>query len=798
MKKKLRSLLCLTLVLVMVLGLAACGKQNGKDNKEDHPDMVYVADSLTLNTPNLSDGIRPAAYTSDGFYGLSYGKIGEREIPEGVVPEYEGQFDIYGYRLFFVGMDGSVKELKGYAPMEGKENPDGLTDFSSGANLNSLYVLDNGQLLAVENIYTNWFDGSPEELAHPTNDVWDRYRNINEYYLRTLDTDGTELSCVKLDFDTEDTWLDFYSACLDNDGNLLVIGDQVIYAFAPDGSVAYQVRCDQWPSGLFRMRDGAVAMLGWNDKGTALYPVDGQKKALGEPIQLPDGAYNLMAGDDNFDIYYVNGMYLYGYKFDSEEEVKVLNWLDVDINGESISGLRVNADGSIVGVLNRWSEDKAETEIVTLRQVPYDSVPHKEVLTLGVLYAYDIYDKVIDFNRHNDKVRIQIIDYSEFIDYENEDYDAGRTKLLTEIMSGDMPDIIMLSQLPYTQLAAKGLLEDLYPYIDKDPELKREDFFPNLLDALEVNGGLYQVVPYFNVQTLIGATSVVGDKPGWTYRDLQAALATMPQGCDPLDMYTTRGDLLRTLIWTDMAHFVDWTTGECYFDSKDFIELLEFTAQFPESIPDNMEWEDTGTRIAQGRQMLTTASLYSVDSMVWNDVQFGEQGCTYIGYPTNNGVGSFMTIDAGYGISVNCKNKDAAWEFLRSFLTAEEQSRMWGGIPARLDVYQKQLDDAMLAEYEKDENGNFKLDENGERIQIPRGSYMMEDGTEHYIYAMTQEQADKLWEAVTTCNKIVDYDTSIVDIVLEQAQAYYAGQKSAEEVARLIQNKVKIYINEQR
>ena len=63
---------------------------------------------------------------------------------------------------------------------------------------------------------------------------------------------------------------------------------------------------------------------------------------------------------------------------------------------------------------------------------------------------------------------------------------------------------------------------------------------------------------------------------------------------------------------------------------------------------------------------------------------------------------------------------------------------------------------------------------------------------------MTQEQADKLWEAVITCDKLMTYDTEIFDIVTAQAEAYYAGDKSAEEVARLVQSKMNLYINERR
>ena len=505
-----------------------------------------------------------------------------------------------------------------------------------------------------------------------------------------------------------------------------------------------------------------------------------------------------MPGDQNYDFYYIDGMYLHGYRVDTEEDVKILNWLDVDINGNNLGSIHFREDGTLMCLLSQYRNDRVENELVRIFQVPYESVPHKETLTLAVLYGYEIYDRVVDFNRHNDKTRIHVVDYSEFNDPENEDYDAGRTKRLTEIMSGQVPDLLCLSQLPYRQLAAKGMLEDLYPYLDSDKDLKREDFFPNVLKALEVNGKLCQVTIGINVATLIGAASVVGDKPGWTYADLQAALETMPEGCEPLDMYTTRGDLLRTLLCTDLDHFVDWANGKCSFESQDFLDMLEFTAKFPAEIPDDMEWESSNTRIAEGRQMLTTSYLYSVDSMLWNDVQFGEQGCTYIGYPTNNGVGSYMNINSGYAMSAKCADKEAGWSFLRSFLDEDTQRSSWDGIPLSVKVYKEKLEEAMTPQYETDINGDFVLDENGEKIQVSRGGYWMENGEMKNIYAMTQEQADKLWEAVTTCTKVWEEDNAIYDIVYEQAQAFYSGQKTAQDVAKLIQSKVTIYVNEQR
>ena len=104
----------------------------------------------------------------------------------------------------------------------------------------------------------------------------------------------------------------------------------------------------------------------------------------------------------------------------------------------------------------------------------------------------------------------------------------------------------------------------------------------------------------------------------------------------------------------------------------------------------------------------------------------------------------------------------------------------------------------MTPQYEEDADGNILLDEDGNKKQISRGGIGMADGSVHEFYAMTQEQADKLLEVIETTTRVVNTNDSLIQIVTEEAQAFFAGQKSAEEVARLTQSKVNIYVNEQR
>ena len=809
MKKNIRALLCLVLALTMALSLAACGKtgeatpesKDSKDSKDSEAtvtDYAYKAEFTPVESPEDSH-YNPCAFTADGIYATSYEKVGERELFEGETLEYEGQLDVYGPSLFFISNDGKVKKLEGFQPLPAPEDGENRTNYSSGSDLMVVGLNDSGELTAIEAVYQNWFDGSPEELYADQN--WDKWHYERSYYIRTLSADGSEISSAPIAFDLgDDSYVSFSSLCRDSKGNYLATYDTTLIAFAPDGSISYVIESEDSLNNVVRLKDGTACVTVWGNAGMELRTIDAENGVLGEKIPLPANAYDLLPGGGDYDLCYRNGSFLYGIRLESGETEKILNWINCDINGDYMNGMNIAEDGTITGVLSYYRGDANRTEFVTLSKVPADTLPHKETLSLAVMYLdYDMSDKIIDFNRRSDKVRIELRDYSEY--NTEEDYSAGLTKLTTEILSGKMPDLLSLNGLPYSQLAAKGLLEDLYPYLDADEELDREDLFPTVLKAMEANGGLYRLCPSFAVQSLIGAASVVGDKPGWNYEQFREALASMPEGCTPLDQYTTRDNVLNTLVSLDMNDFVDWNTGSCSFDSEEFVEVLTFANSFQAEFDwENYEWtedESTPTRIAQGKQMLMQAGIYSIDDVIYNDVYFGGDS-TYIGWPTNNGVGNMLYLgDHAYAMSASCSDKEAGWEFLRSLLAEDYQSNLYG-LPVVQKVFDAKLKEAMTVEYQKDAEGNYVLDENGEKIQVSRGGVGFGDGSTYEIYALSQEQADKLLEVINTTEKVMDQNDAIFSIVQEQAAAYFAGQKDPEEVARLVQSKAKLYVNEQR
>ena len=89
-----------------------------------------------------------------------------------------------------------------------------------------------------------------------------------------------------------------------------------------------------------------------------------------------------------------------------------------------------------------------------------------------------------------------------------------------------MPDILDMSNLSVQIYQSKGLLEDLYPYMENDPEIRTEDYFENVFEAISLDGKLPYLTDGAAISTMLAGEDIVVGNDGWTIQELEKVLDT--------------------------------------------------------------------------------------------------------------------------------------------------------------------------------------------------------------------------------------------------------------------------------
>ena len=793
----------LLLALTLTLGLAACGKD--KDNgTEQLTGKVYVPEFLDFNLD--VEYISGGCATGDAVY-LMGSKSQEREETDPATGEILYYYDEI-YSLYRIPLDGSDPvKLEAYQPTALPEGTEG------NVGVESITAADDGTIWLTEHVGVYTFD-LPENFDSEADDKWNYHTYEESIIRRQLDASGNEIGRVDISDLAGKLGVEYvYANLFDRAGNLYAVTETEIIMLDPQLNKIFSVACEDMMGSPTLLSNGRLGLLNYiydEEKETGAWTmktVDPEAQDWGEEYTLPENAYNAYPGGGEYLFYYQNGDSIYGYKAGAAEGEKIFSWIDSDINRSNMEFFSFLPDGRVVVVTREWQSDNSKVELAIMTATDRSQLPEKTTLTYATMYlGYDVRSQIIEFNKTSDKYRIEVRDYSEFATAE--DSSAGLTRLNTEIVAGNVPDMLETSSIPLRQYAAKGLLEDLWPFIEGDTDIGgRAGVMEHVLNAAEQDGKLYEIFTNFAIRTVAGPKNIVGDRMSWTLADLQEALAKMPEGCAIFGQTDTKTDMLSNVMAQNADSFVDWSTGQCRFDSEDFKALLAFCNSFPaeydwENSQD--EWEDPYTRIISGKQMLTSVYFSQLRwDFLENDGLFKSQGgAAFIGYPREDGgVGSGFTTNGGVAMSAACKDKEGAWSFMRTRLlsqsTDEESARYWSNFPVNKADFDKMVEEAMTVQYEQDENGQPLLDENGQPIEI-KETWWISDDLQLEQGAVTQEQYDRFMALYNATDSVYYFDEAIYDIVADMAGAYFAGDRSLDDTAAQIQSRVTLYVNENR
>lgn len=310
---------------------------------------------------------------------------------------------------------------------------------------------------------------------------------------------------------------------------------------------------------------------------------------------------------------------------------------------------------------------------------------------------------------------------------------------------------------------ASSLFEDLYPFLDTDPDLSRDDFLPHLLKSTEVNGQLHQLWNSVSIETYAARSDLINDSVSVTLSDCKR-LVIEKESIHSLiipwaiptqfALEDAQKAALNNIIMPSLAIFVDKQSAFCRFDNEEFAGLLSICTDLC-----------VDAEITRQNTLLNLTSVVSAYDAVQLSERLGAP-VVYIGFPNGNGGYHYYNLGGDYyrdmsmAIPKNSEQKDGAWAFIHAMLSEKEQiklqTRQQPALPVIYNVLRRYND------------LNVKY-----------------------------EDATKLYDLLERTMYARNFtDGELYNLIMEACMPYLNGEKSLEETIKLVQSRASIYVAE--
>lgn len=366
--------------------------------------------------------------------------------------------------------------------------------------------------------------------------------------------------------------------------------------------------------------------------------------------------------------------------------------------------------------------------------------PERVTLTLANLDEYGYISSYIDdFNRAHSDIRVELLP------------EMSQEALVALMASDNAPDIIGFGSNSPESMASKGWLLDMYTLMGDFP---REDF---LLEPFETDGALYAVSPEYYVYTLVGLEADFGRSYIHPISDFEG-----------IGFNYFAGDEFLTYsipLWIEHSR----QGADCDFGSPEFTELLEMAGSMNKAesfSPDTLSVSVLTNHMA----LINTEKERGLE--LWP-----------VGFPG----GSYISPIAAMGIHAATPEPEAAWEFIRWCIAERENFFFSLNMTAMEEMFYE-----LLHPYE---------DLDPEKVIINEdGSWEYEGKHYDTLFSwepsITQRQADMMLGLIRSLDTVIYYDAELADIIREDAGAFLAGQRSLEDTAALLGDRLGTYLAE--
>lgn len=368
-----------------------------------------------------------------------------------------------------------------------------------------------------------------------------------------------------------------------------------------------------------------------------------------------------------------------------------------------------------------------------------------------------------------------------------EDVDLLQSRVLAQISQGEGPELMLVRRPQLLALQKEGALAELSNVL---PVSDQEQIFPSVLANGKVGDKLYGITYGATFSTLL-VSDQVWQGETWTLRDVMGILEEREKEGNPVEQFSgmpySGGQASHTLYDLVLANIgqcslVDLQAGKCYFDTEEFCSILEFCKKSQEVMQGSagLTEEELAQRIRAGK-VLTYKVEGNLMSLSRAFALLGE-GFHEAGYPTDGETGSLLMFYEGcVAVNIHAGHREIVDDFLR-YLTDYNSQRQYSTSWMRRDV----LRDCVKEQVELYDH------------PAPAPVFRMGDQSVVVLEGKA-DGSSYLDEFMEMAGDSIPYRTEldiIRNIVQEEADACFAGDRNPEDTARIIQSRVQLYLDE--
>lgn len=541
-----------------------------------------------------------------------------------------------------------------------------------------------------------------------------------------------------------------------------------IKLYSPSFQELGAITNSNYSTSLCKTKNGTM-IASWNDGSSfQVASLDFTQKKLGKAIVLDKsyGSNTIWGGLENL-IYYEDGTDFYSCDVITGEQKKLFSCSTNNLVKDYIMDIYPFENEKLLVLYNDYT--LRETSLIIMTPVDPATLNSRTELTLASINPQqDLIAAITAFNRSNSDYRITLVDYGR----DTSDYTQALESLQKDMIRGNSPDLIDIrnDNFPLQNWVSQNLLTDLYPLMSDDSGMRKEDLLDNVRCALEINESLYVLPSSFTIHCMMAKSENVNDLSSLTPEVMYSLEQQIPQE-SRLFYFQTGEYLMSNMVYQNINTFVDYEKGACYFDTPMFRDILEYAKSQP------TDTDEDATNIADslrsGEVIFHDLQMMScTDYQYYKELFGGDVSCLGFGNNTTGGI-RLSFFGSALAITEKCPYKEAAWQFVESYQRISGSLSF--GFPCTKDSLTAYLTQA---------------GSHSDTTIYTVGNITLEIGV------ASEEDINEIKSLIARADTLYCTDPFLLAMMEEELAPYFAGQKTAADVTKILQNRFSVYLKE--